>query len=139
MLTKKFKETLKYEGSVSLTSWGAEKSPHVTGTWISYLQLTSDERILAPAAGMHYLEEDIKVNDTIYLMLGVREVEGKNGYQGIGFRVSAKAKLISNGPEFEPKVPIAKVLPAQVALLFVASAANPPTRGAAPGAARGGR
>ena len=57
MLTKKFKETLKYEGSVSLTSWGAEKSPHVTGTWISYLQLTSDERILAPAAGMHYLEE----------------------------------------------------------------------------------
>ncbi|MDU0401742.1 FMN-binding protein [Lactococcus lactis] len=56
---------------------------------------------LAPAAGMHYLEEDIKVNDTIYLMLGVREVEGKNGYQGIGFRVSAKAKLISNGPEFE--------------------------------------
>ncbi len=101
MLTKKFKETLKYEGSVSLTSWGAEKSPHVTGTWISYLQLTSDERILAPAAGMHYLEEDIKVNDTIYLMLGVREVEGKNGYQGIGFRVSAKAKLISNGPEFE--------------------------------------
>lgn len=101
MLTKKFKETLKYEGSVSLTSWGAEESPHVTGTWISYLQLTSDERILAPAAGMHYLEEDIKVNDTIYLMLGVREVEGKNGYQGIGFRVSAKAKLISNGPEFE--------------------------------------
>lgn len=56
---------------------------------------------MAPAAGMHYLEEDIKVNDTIYLMLGVREVEGKNGYQGIGFRVSAKAKLISNGPEFE--------------------------------------
>ena len=63
--------------------------------------LIRDERILAPAAGMHYLEEDIKVNDTIYLMLGVREVEGKNGYQGIGFRVSAKAKLISNGPEFE--------------------------------------
>ena len=59
------------------------------------------ERILAPAAGMHYLEDDIKVNDTIYLMLGVREVEGKNGYQGIGFRVSAKANLISNGPEFE--------------------------------------
>ena len=50
MLTKKFKETLKYEGSVSLTSWGAAESPHVTGTWISYLQLTSDERILAPAA-----------------------------------------------------------------------------------------
>ena len=100
MLTKKFKETLEYEGSVSLTSWGADNHPHVTGTWISYLHLTNDERILAPAAGMHYLEEDIKVNDTIYLMLGVREVEGKNGYQGIGFRVSAKAKLISSGPDY---------------------------------------
>ena len=83
MLTKKFKETLKYEGSVSLTSWGAEKSPHVTGTWISYLQLTSDERILAPAAGMHYLEEDIKVNDTIYLMLGLEKSKVKMAIKGL--------------------------------------------------------
>lgn len=62
---------------------GSRESPHVTGTWISYLQLTSDERILAPAAGMHHLEEDIKVNDTIYLMLGVREVEGKMAIKGL--------------------------------------------------------
>lgn len=101
MLTNKFKETLQYEGSVSLTSWGAEKTPHVTGTWISYLYLTSDERLLAPAAGMHHLEKDIKVNDTIFMMLGVREVEGKNGYQGIGFRLTGKAHFISEGTEFE--------------------------------------
>lgn len=101
MLTNKFKETLQYEGSVSLTSWGAEKTPHVTGTWISYLHLTSDERLLAPVAGMHHLEKDIKVNDTIFMMLGVREVEGKNGYQGIGFRLTGKARFISEGTEFE--------------------------------------
>jgi Pyridoxamine 5''-phosphate oxidase. len=101
MITNKFKEVLEYEGSVALTSWGAGEKPHVTGTWISYLKLTADERLLAPAAGMHALEEDIKINDKIYVMLGVREVEGKNGYQGIGFRLTAQAKLISSGLDYE--------------------------------------
>ncbi|MEY8444208.1 pyridoxamine 5'-phosphate oxidase family protein [Lactococcus ileimucosae] len=101
MLTDKFKETLRYEGAVSLTSWGAEAKPHVTGTWITYLHLTEDGRLLAPAAGMHHLESDIKVNDIIYMMLGVREVEGKNGYQGIGFRLTGRAQLLSEGEEYE--------------------------------------
>ena len=101
MLTDKFLETLKHEGSVAITSWGSEAVPHMTGTWISYLTLTEDGRLLAPAAGFTHLEADIAVNDTVYVMLGVREVEGNNGYQGIGFRLTAKAVLIDDGADFE--------------------------------------
>lgn len=101
ILTDKFLEALKYEGSVSLTSWGAEAEPHVTGTWISYLHLTEDGRLLAPAAGMHHLESDIAVNPKLLVLIGVREVEGRNGYQGIGFRLTGEAKLIAEGTEYE--------------------------------------
>ncbi len=101
MLTDKFLETLKYEGEVAITSWGAEAAPHMTGTWISYVQLTDDGRLLAPAAGFTHLEADIKVNDTVLALLAVREVEGKNGYQGIGWRLSAKARLLADGADYE--------------------------------------
>lgn len=42
---------------------------------------------------MHHLEEDLAVNDRIIVTLGAREVEGRNGYQGTGFRVEGKARL----------------------------------------------
>jgi len=101
LLSDKFLEALKYEGSVAITSWGSEKVPHMTGTWISYLTLTDDGRLLAPAAGFTHLEADLATNDTILAMIGVREVEGYNGYQGIGFRLTAGAKLLENGTDFE--------------------------------------
>ena len=101
MFTDKFLETLKYEGAVAISSWASGKAPHMTGTWISYLTLTEDGRLLAPAAGFTHLEEDIKTNDTVFVMLGVREVEGNNGYQGIGFRLTATARLIGEAADFE--------------------------------------
>lgn len=55
MLNHKFLQVLKYEGVVSITSW-TELAPHVTNTWNSYLTITDDQRILAPAAGMTHLE-----------------------------------------------------------------------------------
>ena len=100
MLPQKFFDVLKHEGVVSLTTWGRDV-PHVTNTWNSYLVITDDERILAPAAGMHHLEEDLAVNDRIIVTLGAREVEGRNGYQGTGFRVEGKARLVSEGKEFD--------------------------------------
>lgn len=100
MLPQKFFDVLKHEGVVSLTTWGRDV-PHVTNTWNSYLVITDDERILAPAAGMHHLEEDLAVNDRIIVTLGAREVEGRNGYQGTGFRVEGKSRLVSEGKEFD--------------------------------------
>ncbi|MDR0298491.1 MAG: pyridoxamine 5'-phosphate oxidase family protein [Streptococcaceae bacterium] len=103
MLTDKFLELLKYEGEVALTSWGSseEGAPHMTGTWISYLTLTEYGRLLAPAAGFSHFEADIKVNDTVLALVAVREVTGFNDYQGIGFRLTAKAKLLNDGADYE--------------------------------------
>lgn len=50
---------------------------------------------------MHHLEEDLAVNDRIIVTLGAREVEGRNGYQGTGFRVEGKSRLVSEGKEFD--------------------------------------
>ncbi len=101
ILTDKFLELLKYEGEVALTSWGSEASPHATGTWISYLTLTKDGYLLAPAAGFKHFEADIAINDTVLALLAVREVSGFNDYPGIGFRLTAKAKLLSAGSDYE--------------------------------------
>ncbi|MDR2008580.1 MAG: pyridoxamine 5'-phosphate oxidase family protein [Alphaproteobacteria bacterium] len=99
MLSEKFYDVLKHEGSVSITSWSGGE-PHVVGTWNSYLVITEDGRILAPAAGMWSLEEDLKSNNKVILLLAAREVEGFNGYQGTGFRLEGTAKLVEEGSEF---------------------------------------
>ena len=54
MLTEKFMDVLAHEGVVSLVSWNTEE-PHITNTWNSYIQVTPDQRLLAPAAGMKKL------------------------------------------------------------------------------------
>ncbi len=100
MLSEKFYDVLKYEGVVSITSW-SEGEPHVTNTWNSYLVVTDEEKLLAPAAGMRSLEEDIKINQKVIVTLGAREVEGFNGYQGTGFKVEGTARLIAEGKQFD--------------------------------------
>ncbi|AUO85831.1 FMN-binding protein [Streptococcus agalactiae] len=72
MLNHKFLQVLKYEGVVSITSW-TELAPHVTNTWNSYLTITDDQRILAPAAGMTHLENVLNNNSKIIMTLGNRE------------------------------------------------------------------
>ena len=100
MFTEKFYEVLKYEGVVSITSWG-EDEPHVTNTWNSYLVITDDERILIPAAGLRSTEKDVNINNRVKVTLGSREVLGFNGYQGTGFLVEGTARFINSGLEFE--------------------------------------
>lgn len=58
MLTEKFYEVLDHEGVVSIVSW-TEEEAHVTWTWNSFIEVTEDERILIPAAGMKSTEADI--------------------------------------------------------------------------------
>ena len=101
MLTEKFLEMLKYEGEVALTSWGSEAEPHSTGTWISYLTLTDDGRLLAPAAGFSHFEADVKVNSKVFALMAVREVTGLDNYPGIGFRLTAEAKMLTEGTDYE--------------------------------------
>jgi flavin mononucleotide-binding protein len=57
--------------------------------------------LLIPAAGMNSTETDLDVNNRIILTVGAREVEGFNGYQGTGFRITGTAKLIDEGEDYE--------------------------------------
>lgn len=102
MLTDKFKEVLDHEGVVSIVSFSKDE-PHVTCTWNSYLEITEDEKILIPAAGMTSTEEDVNLNDKIKMTLGSRDVMGRNDYQGTGFEINGTAKFLSSGPVFEMK------------------------------------
>ncbi len=100
MITPKFKEVLKHEGVVSIVTWTKEEA-NVTNTWNSYLQITDDERILLPAAGLMSTEADIAINNRVKVTLGSRDVEGRDGYQGTGFKIEGTAKFITEGPDFD--------------------------------------
>lgn len=100
MLTTKFYEVLKHEGVVSIVSWGSDEA-HVTCTWNSYLEITNDERILIPAAGMRSTENDVNQNNNVKVTLGAREVMGNNNYQGTGFEIGGTAKFLTTGSEFD--------------------------------------
>lgn len=100
MLTEKFHDVLNHEGVVSVVTWTPEE-PHITNTWNSYLTVTDDERILIPAAGFTHAEKDLAQNDQVLFTVGAREVEGRDGYQGTGFRLTGTAKFVDNGAEFE--------------------------------------
>ncbi|MDD7182720.1 pyridoxamine 5'-phosphate oxidase family protein [Peptostreptococcus porci] len=100
MLSEKFFEVLKYEGVVSIVSWGSTEEANITNTWNSYLVVKGD-RILLPAAGMNSTESDVKVNNKVKVTLGARDVEGFNGYQGTGFLINGTARFIEDGDEFD--------------------------------------
>ncbi len=76
-------------------------SPHFSMTWISYLTLTEDGRLLIPAAYMNNTENNIEKNNKVKLSLGSREVMGFNDYQGTGFIIEGTASFIAEGEEFE--------------------------------------
>lgn len=100
MFTEKFLEVLNHEGVVSIVTW-TEKEANVTNTWNSYLVLTEDNRILLPAAGLKSSEADIAVNPKVKVTLGSREVEGRDGYQGTGFKIEGTANFLTEGEEFD--------------------------------------
>jgi hypothetical protein len=100
MLTEKFYDVLKNEGVVSIISWGAAE-PHVVNTWNTFIVVSSDERILIPAAGMHRTEKNINQNNKIKMALGSKEVLGFKDYQGTGFVLEGTAKYLESGSEFD--------------------------------------
>ena len=99
MLTEKFHDVLKNEGVVAIVSWGMDE-PHVICSWNSYLVVTSDERILIPAALMHKTEKNVIHNSKIKLALGSRNVTGYKDYKGTGFVIEGDAKFLTAGPDY---------------------------------------
>jgi hypothetical protein len=99
MLTEKFFEVINHEGVVSIVSWGKDE-PHIINTWNSYINVTSDERILIPAAGMRKTQKNVEVNNKIKVTIGSKEVMGYK-YPGTGFLIEGTAKFIESGLDFD--------------------------------------
>ena len=98
MLTDTFLAVLSKEGVAPIVSW-ADGGAHVVATWNSYIQVTPDQRLLIPAAGMRSTEADIAVNDTVKMVFGSKEVMGGHG-MGAGFALEGTARFITEGEEF---------------------------------------
>jgi hypothetical protein len=98
-LSDKFHQVLKHEGVVSIMSWGVD--PHLVNTWISFLVVTEDERILIPAYGFRKTQKNVNVNNQVKLALGCREVLGYKDYPGTGFVITGTARYIESGEEFD--------------------------------------
>lgn len=95
----KLHEVLKNEGVVAIVSQGA-KCPHVVNTWNSYIHVTKDGNLLIPAGGMKITESNIAINEKVQITLGSREVDGFHS-RGTGFHISATAKFMLEGAEFD--------------------------------------
>ncbi|WP_294143463.1 pyridoxamine 5'-phosphate oxidase family protein [uncultured Clostridium sp.] len=99
MFNESFLEVLKHEGVVSVTSWSDENT-HVANTWNSYLHITSDNRILIPAAWFNRTQKNVDVQNKVIITLGSHEVQGKMG-MGTGFVVDGTAKFLTEGADFD--------------------------------------
>ncbi len=95
-----FKETLNFNGVVSMTTW-ANGDAHVSNTWNSYCVLTEDDRLLIPACWLNKTEANAVANDdNMIITLGSHEVQGKMG-MGTGFVLRGKAKFLTEGADFD--------------------------------------
>ncbi len=95
----KMHEVLKHEGVVAIVTQGVVE-PHVANTWNSYIRVTTGDNLLIPVGNMKVTEANIAKNEKVQITLGSRDVDGFRS-KGTGFLITAKAKFIFEGVEFE--------------------------------------
>jgi hypothetical protein len=99
MIAEKLREVLKQDGVVAIATLG-EEGPHLVNTWNSYIQITSDERLLIPVGYMHRTEANIAFNNQVLITLGSSKVAGNMG-PGTGFLLKGTAVIAASGADFE--------------------------------------
>jgi hypothetical protein len=100
MFTEKFLEVIGKEGVVSIVTC-ADNEAHVVNTWNTYLVNPNDGRLLIPAWAMRKTEKKTLKNNKVLLTVGSKEVVGRSGRFGSGFRIEGTAKFIRSGSEFD--------------------------------------
>jgi hypothetical protein len=99
MIPEKLREVLKQDGVVAIATLGGE-GPHMVNTWNSYIQVTSDERLLIPVGYMHRTEANIAFNNQVLITLGSSKVAGNMG-PGTGFLIRGTAAMTAAGVDFD--------------------------------------
>jgi len=101
MLNEKLLSILAHpaDGAISIVTNGTD-GPHVVNTWNRYITVTSEDKLLIPAAGFVKTERNLAQHNAVVLSIASREIEGYRG-KGTGFIVTGTTRFIQSGEEFD--------------------------------------
>jgi len=92
------KDVIEKTEVVAIATYG-ENGPHLVATWgdfIKSLDINDGKTIIIPVGGYHQTEKNLKDDNRIELLVGSKQVQGKNG-PGTGYRLIGQAKITTSG------------------------------------------
>lgn len=92
MIDDTVRNVLRHEGALAIVT-GANGGPHLVGTWNSYVEILDENTLSIPAGGMQTTENNVRAGSPVQLLIASREVPGKDGYRGAGFRVVGRGEF----------------------------------------------
>lgn len=87
---------------MTIATYG-ENDPHLVATWgdlIRSLDINDGKTIIIPVGGYHQTERNLKEDNQIDLLVGSKQVQGKNS-PGTGYRLVGRAEIIASGKHAE--------------------------------------
>ncbi len=97
---EKIGNILKYEGVFSIVAKG-EDFPHIVNSWNSYVGL-KDNKLIVPVGFMNKMEEILKKDSRVIVVLGTKELEGLYG-MGMGIKILGTAKIVYDNGDYKNK------------------------------------
>ena len=97
-MNEKIESILKYEGVFSVVAKG-EDFPHIVNTWNSYVIFKNVE-IFVPVAGMNKMQELLKKDNRVIVVIGTKELMGLHG-MGMGVKIIGYASISSDTKEYK--------------------------------------
>ena len=97
-MEEKIEEVLKYEGVFSIVANG-EDFPHIANSWNSFVSYENN-KLFVPVGIMKKMEEILKKDNRVIVVLWTREIEGLYG-MGMGIKILGSAKIVDSGDEFK--------------------------------------
>ncbi len=98
ILTSTIKDVIEKTEVVAIATYG-ENGPHLVASWgdfIRSLDINDGKTIIIPVGGYHQTESNLKDDNRIELLIGSKQVQGKNG-PGTGYRLVGRAEIIASG------------------------------------------
>ena len=98
ILTSTVKDVIEKSELVAIATNG-ENGPHLVATWCEFirsLDIKDGKTIIIPVGGYHQTERNLKDDNRIELLVGSKQVQGKNG-PGTGYRLVGRGKIIASG------------------------------------------
>jgi hypothetical protein len=92
------KDVIEKTEVVAIATYG-ENGPHLVATWgdfIKSLDINDGKTIIIPAGGYHQTEKNLNDDNRIELLVGSKQVQGKNG-PGTGYRLIGRAEITKSG------------------------------------------